>query len=42
MADNRDHRKRLSSDERKGGLDALSPKKIKVAGKVDVSGEADE
>ncbi|MBQ3285497.1 MAG: hypothetical protein IJH40_07640 [Ruminococcus sp.] len=41
MADKRDNRKRLSSDERKGGLDSLSPKKIKIADKVDVSDTAD-
>lgn len=41
MADNRDKRKRLSPDERKGGLDSLSPKKIKVAGKVDVTDTSD-
>ena len=36
MAENRDNRKRLSSDDKKGGLDALSPKKVKIPDKVNV------
>ncbi|MBQ3264820.1 MAG: hypothetical protein IJH07_03495 [Ruminococcus sp.] len=42
MAENRDNRKRLSSDEKKGGLDALSPKKIKVPDKVNVPETPDQ